>query len=301
MSWLIKINPFAWLAPSQARQGYEVKRKQRDNSSKGRKPKDTLPPKKMPENKVPSKPSSGKANNGRGSDSGQGESGGGGKLLPIPPSMPIKPTPIVPQPPLPNESTDMNSRNEQDDASAIGAGSPWLAYLLSFLAVLYIALLVLVWVGQEKVFQKEYGKVPKALMSQTVSEILPDIIYQKKPSRFIVAKILCIYYSYPLIIMVVYLLYIYCLTALHWLGCICNRVQYLLPKSRLSTIVFVTELAPSFGILSSCWGLMSRGSTTAQYSKFVTLGPTYIGIFCLLLGLIYLNIVPKLKQVEVVS
>lgn len=255
----------------------------------------------MQKNKAQSNSSSSKSKSGGGNGIGQLLSSKGTEILPAISSNPIKPIPIVPQAKLLNQSTDMNFRNENNDTLSIGAGSPWLAYLLTFLAVFYITFIVFIWVGQEEVFQEEYGKVPSMFISKMVSKIIPDIVYQKSTSRFIVAKILCLYFSFPLVFMIEYLSFMYLLTVLHWFGCFCNRSQYLLPKSRLSTIVFITELAPSLGILSSCWGLMSRDSTTEQYSKFVTLGPTFVGIICLILGLIYLNIVPKLKQIEVVN
>lgn len=37
MSWLIKINPFAWLAPSQNRQGYHERHRQKGEQTKGNK------------------------------------------------------------------------------------------------------------------------------------------------------------------------------------------------------------------------------------------------------------------------
>ncbi|WP_435276286.1 hypothetical protein ACMAZF_04570 [Psychrobium sp. nBUS_13] len=167
-------------------------------------------------------------------------------------------------------------------------GNPWLAIIIALIATAYLLLLLFAWVAQESVFKNGMFSMPYP----EIYQIFPSIIEQPNNGRFVTAKLLTFYLSYPLVVILTYLVYQYLVTALHWFGCYCAKLKYITPNHRLYGVAFVAEIAPVFGLMSSLWALMNKGGD-AEYVRWVMCRPSFLGMACYAMALIYLHWAPQ--------
>ncbi|MFY8325413.1 hypothetical protein [Pseudoalteromonas sp. ZZD1] len=164
----------------------------------------------------------------------------------------------------------------------------WLAYAVALITVGYGYLVLFSWVSYESAFYNEMFKLP---VSQ-LSPFLPSEIQQSSASRFVVAKLLSFYFSYPTVLIAGYLVYAYIVSGIHWFGSIAAKAPYHVPNKRMQNTAFFADIAPVFGVMSSFWALMNKGSESSEYIRWVMCGPSFLGMLCLAAALIFVHFFP---------
>ena len=173
-----------------------------------------------------------------------------------------------------------------------GVSLSWLAYCIAIAAVSYGYLVLLSWVSYEKAFYQTMFKLPVS----ELSAILPSTIAQSSPTRFVVAKLLSFYFSYPTVMIAGYLVYAYIVSSVHWFGSIAAKKTYQVPNNRMKNVAFFADIAPVFGVMSSFWALMNKGSESPEYIRWIMCGPSFLGMLCLAAALLFVHFFPHSKD-----
>jgi len=179
--------------------------------------------------------------------------------------------------------------NTTSNSTHLAKGNPWLAVFIALLITSYLLFLLFSWISQETIFQLKMFNLNLSFAENW----LPKIINQATDTRFVSAKLLTFYLSYPLVFILVYLVYQWVVTSLHWLGCYSAKLKYVTPEIRLKGVAFTAEIAPVFGLMSSLWALMNKGGGDSEYVRWVMCGPSFLGMAAYAMALVYLHWVPK--------
>jgi hypothetical protein len=174
-----------------------------------------------------------------------------------------------------------------DSSSRVSKGNPWLAIIIALSLTAYLVFALFSWVSQEHIFQREMF----SLQFGIEHEMLPRFIELKSDGRYVTAKLLTFYLSYPLVIILSYLIYQWLVTSLHRFGSYCAKVNYVTPEFRLRGVAFAADIAPVFGIMSSLWALMNKGGDD-EYVRWVMCGPSFLGMTAYAMATIYLHLMP---------
>lgn len=172
-------------------------------------------------------------------------------------------------------------------SSRANKGNPWLAIIIAFALTAYLLFALFSWVSQEHIFQKEMF----SLQFGIEHELVPRFLKAKSDGRYVTAKLLTFYLSYPLVIILSYLIYQWLVTSLHRFGGYCAKVNYVTPEFRLRGVAFAADIAPVFGIMSSLWALMNKGGDD-EYVRWVMCGPSFLGMTAYAMATIYLHWMP---------
>jgi hypothetical protein len=188
--------------------------------------------------------------------------------------------------------------NKSAANNTVGIGG--LAPVLVLMLMIYGLAMLFIWVAEEPVFYHYYHVDLDDFhwlidyLPRGISDFNPDM-------RYVMAKISTLVFSYPLLIMVVYLVYQILLTTLYVAGCSVNRNVYAMPISKIQRVQLITQIAPACGILSSMWALMNKGDSLSQQTIYIMAGPSFLGVLCFIFALVYLNWVNESKRIKVVT
>lgn len=172
-------------------------------------------------------------------------------------------------------------------SNRVSKGNPWLAIIIAMALTAYLLFVLFSWVSQEPIFVKEMFSLKFGLEH----DLVPRFLEAKSDGRYVTAKLLTFYLSYPLVIILSFLIYQWLVTSLHRFGSYCAKVQYVTPEFRLRGVAFAADIAPVFGIMSSLWALMNKGGDD-EYVRWVMCGPSFLGMTAYAMATIYLHWMP---------
>jgi hypothetical protein len=219
---------------------------------------------------------------------GQQQGGGGSVNLRGDNPVTAQVVPLVPTPPKPPASAQTKAATQAAAASSV-KGRIWPAYLIALLLTLMLVLILFAWLSQEAVFAEQLFLLQLPWQPHWAGPWFTD----PRPARQVFAKLLTFGLSWPLLLMIITLHYFYWITALHWFGSWCADLSYVTPAARLRHIAYMADVAPLFGLMSSLYAFVQKGSEAQDYIRWLMAGPSLMGMATMALAITFLHLMPQ--------